>query len=378
MIDRDLLSARALIDTKALISNYKILHSQCKNQMLLPMIKANAYGHGVKEIAASLIANPSIQKTLYGFGVATVEEALEFRTLIRNPIPLLLFAGSAPLNEEKLQAFRKFKITPVISSLEDLKFYLNAFKNKKAAPYQIKFNTGMNRLGISMSEIQMVKKLIMKSKAAPSGILSHLANGESPNHKVSLQQLNAFRILRREFSAFEDKCIFHLGNSSGIWNSNAFDLKNLTQVVRPGLSLYGVRPWRSAPSRGLLPVMHFQAKVLQIHTLEKNDCVGYGSTYPIRKNGSQIALLGAGYADGVPRLFSNAVLSSFGKVAGIVSMDLMAISLESKNINTRTGDWINIWPKDMYEASGIAKTIPYELFTGIGKRVQREILLPQR
>src|SRR5690606_18922611 len=126
---------------------------------------------------------------------------------------------------------------------------------------------------------------------------------------------------------------FHLANSAAIWKQKEWKLTSETDRVRPGLSLYGVVPWPKAQARGLSPVMSLKARVIAVHTLQPGDRIGYGGTFKVpEKNGRkiQVAVLSAGYEDGIHRTLSGKGHVMLGgrkeKFLGRISMDLCTVS----------------------------------------------------
>jgi alanine racemase len=147
-------------------------------------------------------------------------------------------------------------------------------------------------------------------------------------------------------------------------------------LARPGLSLYGVRPFESARNEGLRRVMRFTTRVINRIFLEQGDQVGYGGTYQCKNpKGEWIGVLGGGYADGVFRSLGNQGVAYHGskklRFKGRVSMDLSSIEGYSR---MKIGDEIELWGDrvDPYEQSMLAGTIPYEITTRIGSRVERK------
>jgi len=153
-------------------------------------------------------------------------------------------------------------------------------------------------------------------------------------------------------------------------------LNQLTQIVRPGLSLYGVPPWPGASQKGLKAVMTLKAQVILVLNLKKGESVGYGARYTAKK-AEKICILGAGYADGWHRKLSNSgelwIENGKSKILGIVSMDLTAAACKS---NTKVGDWAELLGPhlDPWKQAQAAGTIPYELLTSVTKRVQRRYI----
>jgi alanine racemase len=146
-------------------------------------------------------------------------------------------------------------------------------------------------------------------------------------------------------------------------------------LARPGLSLYGIRPFQKAGEDGLKRVMRFSSRVLNRIHLEQGDRVGYGGTYVCKSaKGEWVGVIGAGYADGVFRSLSNRGIAVHGRkklpFIGRVSMDLSAVRIPS---SVRVGDELVLWGDevDPYEQADAAGTIPYEITTRIGTRVER-------
>jgi alanine racemase len=248
----------------------------------------------------------------------------------------------------------------------------------------------MNRLGMSPG---LLSRIVLDLRgqpatAHPDGILTHLSFGEKPNSRLSLQQKERFAAIRSELAGIFPSAHFHFGNSSAIWNRRHWDLDRLSDVVRPGISLYGIPPWPGAAAKGIEPVMRLQASVIAVRRLKRGECIGYGATPAIatteKRKGSQesvtVAILAAGYADGLKRFLSHqghAWISredgsggAPGRFIGIVSMDLCSVTCPP---GTKVGDWAeligpNVEPWTQAKTAG---TIPYELLTSVSSRVQR-------
>lgn len=371
--------AKAEISAKALQTNYGAILDQLKNQALLPMIKANAYGHGAVWAARHLRQ----AKNLYGFGVASLEEGREVRDGLGArdaKIQILVVSGTTNWSDEKGQYCERFGLTPVICSDEDwTRFFKGGWTER--LKYHLKFNTGMNRLGMSTGLVQQVVSQL-KGKPAeqrPQGIGSHLACAEDPEHALTRMQIERFRSLRGELEGALPGTLFHLANSSAIWNQKHYGLEGLTDIARPGLSLYGVPPWPGAPARGTVPVMELSYQIVQRRRLKAGESIGYGATYRVSGKGSdsavqEVAIVSAGYADGIHRVLSNQgqvrLDGRMRKFLGIVSMDLSAIECDA---STQVGQYVQILGTglDPWTQAKAAGTIPYELFTSVSPRVRK-------
>jgi alanine racemase len=377
---------RATLDAKALAANYRAISHQVSGLAVLPMIKANAYGHGAEWAAGILAGLPD----LYALGVATLEEGSQLRQSMGprgRRTRIHVFSGTAPWSEDKGHYCERFGLTPVLSSEEDWRVFLKGGWPDRLA-YELKFNTGMNRLGIPAALARRLAKDLQGRPASwhPAGVLSHLAMGEAPDAPVSRLQRDRFRTLRSELGSVFSSTLFHLANSSGIWNSRHWDLKGLTDLVRPGLSLYGAPPWKGAPERGITPVLKLEAQVIQLHTLQPGESLGYGATFTAsHKTGPvRVAILSAGYADGILRSLSGRAPSGTAasggghawlggrptRFLGRVSMDMCAVGAFG---DTRVGEFAELLGPnvDVWAQAEAAGTIPYELLTSVSARVQR-------
>lgn len=370
--------AKAELSAAALRTNYGAILSQLDGHALLPMIKANAYGHGAVWAARTLAQ----AKELYGFGVAALEEGREVREGLGargRKIRILVVSGCANWSEEKGQYCERFGLTPVIGSEEDWARFLRG-KWPERLRYHLKFNTGMNRIGMAPGFARQILSQLKDKPVEwrPEGVGSHLATAEDPDHALTRTQIDRFRALRGELEPSLPGTLFHLANSSAIWNQKHYGLKGLTDVARPGISLYGVPPWPGAPARGIVPVMELSYQVALRRTLRGGDCVGYGATYRCAGQDTQeIAVLSAGYGDGFHRVASNQGHVLLGgklrKVLGIVSMDLSAAECDA---STKVGEWATVLGTglDPWTQARSAGTIPYELLTSVSPRVRKVLI----
>jgi alanine racemase len=375
------ISSRAIVEIsqKALLHNYALIQKKIPHQLMLPMIKADGYGHGLTWVTQTLYQ----EKNLYGFGVATLEEGALIRKVLdsfQSPLPIFIFSGASFWGEEKGSFCQKFRLTPIIVSWEDWKtFSANGWHRK--LEYQIKFNTGMNRLGLPLETASEICKELSNEKEShhPTGILTHLACAESPNDELSLLQLKNFKKLKHSFKSLlshkdsRRPLHFHLANSAAIWKHENWELETLSSVVRPGLALYGIPPWPGLDATGLIPALSFKAQVITTHMLEKGDRVGYSGTFRAPHQ-MKVATVAAGYGDGLLRHLSNCGEAWIDKkkeeILGAISMDLCAVTCSDK---TKTGDWVEFFGPHIepWKQSLAAKTIPYELLTSITARVER-------
>lgn len=370
-------SARVVaeLSARALGRNWEALRALARGRELIPMIKADGYGHGALWVARHLQA----QESLHALGVATLQEGVEVREGLGargRRTRILVFSGTTPWTEVCGGFCEKFGLIPVISSEEDWRAFVRGGWPARIG-YHLKFNTGMNRLGLSLGAARSVAREIARwsEPEKPMGVFSHLASGEDPDSPLSRLQRSGFLALKREFSGVAPSALFHLGNSAALWNEKGWGLSEMTDLVRPGLALYGVPPWAQAPLRGVEPVLTLKASVSHVRRLKPGDRVGYGGTWRVKGGENPwVAVLSAGYADGIHRSLSNAGHAWCGgratRFVGSVSMDLSTVLCTEQ---TRPGDWVEILgPRvDIWSQAKAAGTIPYELLTSISPRVQR-------
>lgn len=358
------------IDLGLLKENYKRLKHRAAGSELLVLLKSDAYGHSHREISLALEQLPESEK-LHGYGVANVEEGIELRREgIRRPVYVM--SGIQHYDTDIHRCLETCDLVPVISSMPILaQLAATTRKLKSQRTLHVKFNTGMNRLGVDLSELEDCLKLLNENpQLIVTGMLSHLASGEKAGSLLTKKQVKNFRTVlkRAQQLGFEPK-YRHLNNSAGL-ASHLFPEGTLTRV---GLHLYGIDDPK------LSPIARWSAQVYQTRTLVKGESVGYGARFTAKKK-MKMAVLGVGYGDGYRRNFSNrAEVLVRGKrcpVIGSVSMDLTAIDVSSVP-NVSTNDRAVLLGRDgkdeitASELAGHAGSISYEILTGISPRVPR-------
>lgn len=373
---------RAVIHLKHIRHNLQYLHSRAEVP-LIPMIKANAYGHGLLEVAEYLHQNANALHVA-ALGVASLDEAVIVRRVVDAPFSIHVYSGAVfsgkKANCDSLQLCKDLMLNPVITSFESLEGFLS---RKKLIPFQIKWNTGMNRLGIDWKDGEKVKSCLERRPESWRflvAMLTHFASAENPQSPLSRTQWQRLQKLKECFHGVR----WHFGNSAVIWNAKQFQVPLQSYWVRPGISMYGVAPWPEAERQSpLRPVLEWQAQILQIKEVRPQEKIGYGGTFTNKqKRPILVATLGVGYADGLHRILSNQTLkcgtrtSSSAKVAeeilGRVSMDLTVVKAHPR---WKIGDWITLsggtTTSDLWSLSEKARTMPYEWLTSISPRVNR-------
>lgn len=360
------------IDLARLKQNFTRLSARARGAELLALLKCDAYGHSLREVALAL---ESIEDSrLHGFGVANVEEGIEARRAgVKRPIYVL--SGIQYYDEDLHRCLETVSLVPVIGSLRVLRELAGTLNRLGAGTtVHLKFNSGMNRLGIDAEEVgECLKMLAANPSIRVEGLLSHFAAGEKPAAPATKAQVAAFRSVVASFrAAGQSPRFLHMANSSGL-ASGLFPEGNLARV---GIHLYGL------DDEKLRPVARWTAQVYQVRELRKGDGVGYGPRFRARRK-MRMAVLGVGYGDGYRRAFSNrAEVLVRGRrcpVIGSVSMDLTAIdvsALPSVSVKDRAV-LLGRDGRDQITAGELAvhaDTISYEILTGISARVPRVFL----
>ncbi len=353
----------AIINLKNLKNNIKYIESICGASLLYPVIKANAYGHGINRISKFLNA-----QSIEGVCVATVNEIIDVVKL--NLDMNILHLGRVVLNEELLFDNR---IIFTINSIDDI-LYIEKACNKynKKIRCHIKVDTGMNRMGCKESDfIRILDKCNQSQYIILEGVYSHLCCADDISSLKNNKQIDLFKTIVNKSNQYQFK--YHILNSAGIFNFS----KSKFDLVRCGLSLYGISPFNNI-NNNLLPVMELKAPVILIKNIDKDETVGYGCTYKADKS-QKIAIVQCGYADGIPRNFENRACVYFNQykfpIIGRVSMDLICINISSLD-DSETLDEVTIWGGPQEDSrleliSGKFKTIPYVYLTNLSNRVKR-------
>ncbi len=368
-------STYAEINLSNLIHNYESIAKKVgKETLVMPVVKADAYGHGMIECVEALLNAKPKPKF---FAVALFEEAIEFRKKFKNE-RILVFGKCYP---DAFKFIKKLNITPTIYDFKTLEsLALFAERNNFKAKIHIKVETGMGRVGIDINVLPKYLDFIKKNKSIElEGIYTHFATSDHRDKTFAMDQLKNFnQAVEIAKSKIKGIKYFHAANSGAI-----LDLpESYFNMVRPGISLYGYYPSdETSESIQLKPVMSIKTKIAFIKWVEKNTSISYGRTY-FTSERTQIGTLPIGYADGYNRLLSNKgkviVNNKFYNVVGRVTMDQIMVDFGQDFINLN--DEVTVLGSSeslKFDANDIAKligTIPYEVCTSISKRVKRRFI----
>lgn len=346
------------VDAAALRNNLAVARRFAPGARVIAAVKANAYGHGLVHAARALVAADA-------FGVARVEEGLALRAAgISHPIVVLegVFGAS------QLDVAAGHDLQLVVHSFEQIAM-LEQYAGSHRYPIWLKVDTGMNRLGFRVEELEAAHSRLQACAAVGAmRLLTHLACAENAGGLETKLQLDRFRAssapLRLERS---------IANSAGIiaWpDAHA-------EWVRPGLMLYGASPFaeRSAADLGLLPAMTFTTQLIAVRSVAANEAIGYNGIWRAKRR-SRIAVAAVGYGDGYPRcMHAGAPALIKGRevpIVGRVSMDMTMLDATDLP-DAAVGDEVTLWGKGLpaERVAPFADTIAYELFCRIAERVTR-------
>ncbi len=358
----NLAGATATIDLAALSANYTLLARKARTAQTAAAIKAEAYGLGARPTA----------KTLWNAGcrsfyVARPEEGATLRAILpRAAITILdgLYEGQAAF-------YRKHKLVPALTTTGQLRDWA---KNGKGEPCSLHVDTGINRAGLQpqdwlafTGDEKLLRTLNIRM------LMSHLACGDDNTSPMNQQQLDKFKAIHAGVPHLDAS----LSNSPGIFLGKQFHFDE----VRPGVALYGGNPtpWQKNPMK---PVVTLEARILQVRDVQAGETVGYSATWEAKRP-SRIAIIAAGYADGVARKLSSHqtdgpaqvyVTGQRCPIVGRVSMDMMTVDVtEVPERKLTKVTHVELFGKHISvdEAAGWAGTISYELLTHLGKRYAR-------
>lgn len=351
------------------LHNFRYFKSRLKSSTrLLVLVKANAYGHGAVELAAMMQ-----QAGADYLAVALPVEGVELR---RGGIslPILVLTAGTDFFEE----ITDYRLEPGIPNIETLKAFISFLKGKglKDYPVHIKLDTGMHRLGFVSEELGGLLSILRDCpEIRVKSIYSHLAAAEDPQEDdFTLGQIDLFsKNAGMLTSALGYMPIRHILNSAGIERFPQFQF----DMVRLGIGLYGIS---ALDSNLLRPVASLKVKILQIkHLTNDKDTIGYGRHGKVSNEGTDIATIPAGYADGINRHLGRgrASFSINGHrvpTIGNICMDMCM--LDVTGVDAKVGDTVTIFGDDpsITEIADILDTIPYEILTSVPRRIERIVL----
>ena len=361
------------VSSQALINNYNYFQKLNPASYICPVLKSNAYGHGlinVAKIVDSKLDTPYIM----------VDSLYEAYALAKEKIktPIMIMGYTDPQN------YKVWKKLPFTFSVYDIPSLKALNQHQPRAKIHIKLDTGMCRLGIQQQDIP---KFITALKDCPKlkieGIFSHLSQSDDPKKNTFTQ--NQVKLFKKMVSLFETAGFTfkykHISATSG-----ATTIRDpYFNLIRIGLGFYGYSPFSSHTTEGrvqrlaLKPALSFTSRLALIKQIHAGNQVSYGGTYTAKQD-EIIGILTAGYNEGISRDLSNRasflLLNTECPVVGNVAMNMTTIKIP-RTINATIGDKVTVIspdidsPSSIYKLSSLLNTIPYTILTGLHSSIRR-------
>jgi len=349
----------ATVDLAAIHHNHALAKGCAPQARTFALVKANAYGHGVREIVTALHDEAD------GFAVACLEEAAEVRAL-HTSARILLLEGCFEAAEYQLAAHLGLDVA--VQGVEQAEALLAAELERPLRVW-LKLDSGMHRLGFDVAALRDWQVRLQGARqVAELNLMSHFACADEPGHPLTAHQLESFQSLAD--LPFAGRSLANSAAILGLPQAH-FDW------LRPGIMLYGASPFagQDAAALGLRPAMTLSAQLIAVREVPAGETVGYGAAWQAARP-TRIGTVSCGYADGYPRNAPAgtplAIRGQRAPLAGRVSMDMLTVDL-SERPEARVGDPVELWgsavPVD--EVARACGTIGYELLTRLSARVPR-------
>lgn len=356
-----------------LLYNIKNIKKITKDKLICAVIKDNAYNHGEVDILKT------IKKYVNFYASSTLQEAISIRKNDRKTMILIL----SHIDKSGYKLAIKNNIALTCSTYKQINDINNeAKKLKKSAYIHIAINTGMNRIGFQITEntIKELKKAKNLSNIKLEGIYSHFAccdtydMDEFSKTFTNRQKEHFDEIVAKLHSEGVDFKFKHIANSAGI----IYKKFDNTNMVRPGIILYGLKPDENCKNTiKLKQAMSLKTYISFIKEIDKDEYISYGATYKTKKK-MKIATIQVGYGDGYPRILSNTqdvyINGKRCKIVGRITMDQTMIDVSK--VKCKVGDEVELFGPhiSIYELAKNSNTIPYEIYCGLNKRIERKII----
>lgn len=349
------------INKQNFLYNIKTIKKECDSE-IVAVIKSNGYGHGIKEVA-EILKDTNINI----LGVAFLEEAKLVRKITNRKIFIF--------NHIDIKKLEREKLNNLIISISDISYLNEIIKSKlvdrEDITFHLKVNTGMNRFGIDFSEIDEVIKLINGSNIKIDGIYSHLSNPDDFN--FSMTQKSNFDRFINEFALCRINFRYrHIANSGGIFTDKKFHYN----MVRPGMSLYGLQPLKS-DNINLKNVMTWESNVYSVRDIKGSEYIGY---YKNSKNEiKKIAIIPVGYSSGYLYQLGNKgkvlINNQYFNIIGEICMEHIIIDISHSSV--KIGDEVILINKEISPSylANLGNTIQDDVVSKINLDIKRKIIL---
>lgn len=347
----------------SLVHNLEVLKARAPGQEAFVAIKANGYGHGAIDVARQF------ESKHVGLAVACFEEAAHLK---QAGIQARILVMDGALTEDELAWASEHQVEWVLHSQQQLTWVL---KQHKPQHLWVKANTGMNRLGLELSEVKPVMQKLQQCPGVQvSHLMTHFACADEPEHRTHLLQCQRWNQLKQHLLSQYPSLRTSSANSAALWTTP----ESRNETIRPGIAVYGCSPidGKTGDELGLKPVMSLKAGLINVRSVSTGESVGYGAEY-VAKADSVLGVLAVGYGDGYPRHLRSSPYVWFRNkacpVVGRVSMDMITIDLTGIEAPI-LGEMAELWGTQIpvEEVAKCAGTIGYELYCGINShRIER-------
>lgn len=365
----EMYNSYAVVNLSNLEFNYNQIRRKAKGSGVIAVVKADAYGHGAKEVSINLAGLATPPEYL---AVARTEEGIELRQYLPD-IPLLVFDS---ISENNIRYYQEFNLEGTLTDIRQLKVIKDSGLKQKLNVH-VKVDTGMGRVGLFPDQVlKFFTEAEKIQNLRINGIYTHFATSDEKDKSYAHLQLENFdRVISSLKSHSVNYGSIHAANSGAI-----LDLpESYFDYVRPGISLYGYYPsHETSESIPLKPVMNLISHISSSRFMKKGDSVSYSRRYILSEDANIISIP-LGYADGINRRLTNRMKALIGgevyDQAGTVTMDRIMFNTGNKKFNP--GEKVILLGEDKnhridaWNWSDLLETIPYEITCGISKRVPR-------
>lgn len=366
--DFDSAALRLTVDLNAVVENWRSMDRLSGAARAGAVVKADAYGFGIEDCGEALH-----HAGARDFFVMTAEEGATLRA-VAPQARIFVLAGLWPGMEP---LFFAHDLVPVIASYEQLTHFMAVLAESGPYPCALQVDTGFNRLGLTLEEaLDLADDSAMPQAFSPVLVMSHLMCGDMANHPQNRLQLDRFRSVAQAFEGVEAS----LAASGGIAMGSDYHF----DLTRPGIALYGETGGAAIPLP-LQTVARAEARILQVRLARAGECVSYGAHTMLDRD-TLIAIAAVGYGDGYPRSLSlggeKPVAEAFLNgmrvpVLGRLTMDMTMFDVTDLGPRSvHAGDYVELFGPNLpvWNLAKAADTIPYEIFTRLGLRYQRNTL----
>jgi alanine racemase len=344
-------NSELIIDYESVRNNIQLIRKKISpSSKFMAIVKSNAYGHDLDTTVKAL------RECVDGFGVVRLDEAIHLRT--QSFLPILMMQGA--YSTEAYDELKKNEVWTTIHSIAQIPL---AQKYIDDLVFWIKINTGMNRLGLQINELDKCQSFIKENNV----LMTHLACADNPNDSLNQTQFLKFD---EAWKLTGERMLRSVVNSAGSINFP----EQSHDWSRVGIGMYGGLP--NMPE--LKTAMTFRSQIIGFQDLKIGDRIGYGGRIKTSRD-TKLAIVYCGYADGFPQPSMDGtnvrVNNHIATIMGRVSMDLISIDV-TDNPNCAIGDWCEFWSPDLSINETALKNnlISYELMTKISPRVQRHYI----